>query len=558
MSHPIGTKLLSIAAFAFASGCASEIGEVRFANEPIVTVVNDREPVDEPKGKPFTSNLHRVESFTGSLDNTLAMHGKTRAQDINALGEVPASTWFTPRIGVRDIDPAQIRRGHAPDEGAVAARPWTVVSTKVGGLSPGLQILDANGVRYLLKFDRPELPELDTGADVVIQRLAWTLGYHTPVDEIVHFAREDLVLAPDAEVKDLFGNKRPMLVEDLEAILADRDGPKNGLYRGVTSRFLLGAPLGGYPRRGVRKDDPNDTIAHEHRRSIRAQQVLFGWMGHTDIKLDNTLDMWIEDDDVHYVKHYVVDFGNGLGVWAKGGNFPWSGFKHSVDAKYGLISIFTFGAWTRPWELVPDSDPQLRGVGWFESEAFDPARFATNQFYLPYALMDRYDALWAAKLLMKLEPRHIRAAVEAGQYTDPAAAEYLVETLLARQRKSAKHWLGLVNPIDEFELTRGEGGERLCFADLSVVHGFEAAQGTAYALKSYGYRGSEASRSETANATKSGRVCVDGLSLARGHEGYTVFRIATTRDGKELDPVFVHVARSPANGRPAVIGIWRH
>ena len=120
-----------------ATACASPVGRTRFDNRPVTTLVNDRKSIPEPRNRPFVPHLHQLDSVSATLDKPLAARGKTRALDINALGRVPDSTWFTNRIGVRDISPEQIHAGHAQDAGPMAAKPWTVVSTKVGGRSPG-------------------------------------------------------------------------------------------------------------------------------------------------------------------------------------------------------------------------------------------------------------------------------------------------------------------------------------------------------------------------------------------------------------------------------------
>jgi len=206
---------------------------------------------------------------------------------------VPDSTWFTNRIGVRELSPAEVRRGPAAGQGPDRSAPWRILGTKAGGSSVGFQIVDARGVRYILKFDELGIPEMETGADVIAQRLLWAAGYNVPEDNVVRFGRDQLVLADDAVVSDTFDNERPMTVRDLEAQLARVNRNDDGSYRALASRFLPGEPLGGISPLGTRIDDPNDTIAHQHRRELRGQYVLFSWLDHTDVQTDNTLDMWV-------------------------------------------------------------------------------------------------------------------------------------------------------------------------------------------------------------------------------------------------------------------------
>jgi hypothetical protein len=84
-------------------------------------------------------------------------------------------------------------------------RPWTIHSTKVGGASVGFIITDARGERFLLKFDRAGFPEVETAAEVILNKLLWACGYNVAEDHVVYFRPEDLVIAPDAIVKDWTG-----------------------------------------------------------------------------------------------------------------------------------------------------------------------------------------------------------------------------------------------------------------------------------------------------------------------------------------------------------------
>src|SRR5262249_59302563 len=141
-------------------------------------------------------------------------------------------------------------------------------------------------------------------------RLVWAAGWNTTHDYIVRFRRDQLVLAPNAKVKDPFGHSRPMTERDVEAVLAKVERNSDGTYRGLASRWLTGVDLGGYAPEGVRKDDPNDRIPHEERRDVRGMFVFFSWIDHTDIKQDNTIDFYVSDGGRHFVRHHLLDFGS--------------------------------------------------------------------------------------------------------------------------------------------------------------------------------------------------------------------------------------------------------
>ncbi|NIW47138.1 MAG: hypothetical protein GWN30_21030, partial [Gammaproteobacteria bacterium] len=59
--------------------------------------------------------------------------------------------------------------------------------------------------------------------------------------------------------------------------------------------------------KGIRDDDLNDVIPHQHRRELRGLRVVAAWLNHFDTKANNTLDVYVEDG---YVRHYLIDFGS--------------------------------------------------------------------------------------------------------------------------------------------------------------------------------------------------------------------------------------------------------
>ncbi len=57
------------------------------------------------------------------------------------------------------------------------------------------------------------------------------------------------------------------------------------------------------------------------------------------------------------------------------------------------------------------------------------------------------DAFWAARRLAAFSDDLIRAAVRAGQYSDPKAEKYLGDVLIKRRDKILALYLNAVNPI---------------------------------------------------------------------------------------------------------------
>ncbi|HTE50525.1 MAG TPA: hypothetical protein VK698_06640 [Kofleriaceae bacterium] len=544
-----------------ACGGASPAGQLRFHNQAPIRVVNDRKNLDKkPDEAVFYKALYHFDGFWHKrIDRWMKMPRVQRAQSVNSLDEVPDSTWFTNRIGARDLSLDEIRSGPNQTGTPEDHKPWVIKSSKVGGVTVGFVIVDQRGVKYVLKFDDPVGPEMETAADVVLQRLLWACGFNVPEDYIVHFRREDLVRAPDASIKDPMGNETPMTEKFIDMQLAKINVGKDGSIRGLVSQFIPGVPIGGYKRDGVREDDPNDTIPHQLRRETRGLYAINSWLDHTDMKEDNTLDTYIEDPrnpDVHYVDHYLIDFGKGLGTQGYLNQRRWVGFTYLVDFGQMAASLFTLGLYHRPWE--GRTSPDILGVGILESEKYDPSSWKTyTPSYFPFHDHDRFDGFWGAKILIRFTREQIRLAVEQGQFSDPRAVPYLTETLIQRQRKTARYWFALVNPLDRFEVSRGDRGARLCFEDLTVRYKLDG-EPTHYSARAFDYDGQALDWTGRAVPGPDGRACVEGVRPAASHDGYTVIELRTERRGADLPPTLIHIAAERrGGGRLRVIGLRR-
>ncbi|HLU64773.1 MAG TPA: hypothetical protein VKZ63_00770 [Kofleriaceae bacterium] len=551
------------AALAACGGATSAgAGPVRFANQDPVWVVNDRANVPrQPEERKFYKALYHLDGYWyGRFDRWAQMRPRRRAANVNSLGEVPDSTWFTNRIGVRDMTPEEIAVGPNVTGSPEDHRPWVIKSSKVGGVTPGFIVEDQRGIKYVLKFDMKGIPEVETGADVIVQRLLWAVGYNVPEDYVVEFRREDLVLAPDAVVVDPMGNKEPMDAAFVDRQLALINVNPDGTIRGLASQFLPGVPIGGHARDGVRPDDPNDTIPHQLRRELRGQYAIFSWLEQTDAKEDNSLDVYVSDPQnpaVKYVVHYFLDFGKALGVQPFINGRRFVGHAYLVDLADMGKSLLSLGMWQRPWESR--SETGLIGVGLLESDVFDPGDWhAYSPSYFPFLDADRFDNFWGAKILIRFTREHIRAAVEQARLSDPRAAAYIVQTLIQRQRKVARYWFDRVNPLDRFEVREEGGAWSLCFDDLAIVYNLErySRTPTYYTARAYGRDGRATGWQGRVNAETGGRTCMS-VPPAGGADAYTIVGIFTVRRGPSLPGTRVHLARNPQTGAPRVIGLER-
>src|SRR6185436_10602726 len=201
-----------------------------------------------------------------------------------------------------------------------------------------------------------------------------------------------------------------------------------------------------------------------------------------------------------------------------------------------------------------------RGVGLYDVATFDPGAWRPNMpAYLPFRTADAYDKLWAAKVIIRFTREQIRAAVDSARFSDPRAADYLTDTIIARQRATARYWFWRVAPLERFELSRGGW---LCFDDLMIVHDLAPVVGTTrYTVTAYGRDGRQLGVPVVRRPNATGRACVGPLPIAGGGndgDGYTILRIDTARLHFR-GTTFVHVARDPGatDGASRVIGVWR-
>lgn len=527
------------------AGCAASTspGRLRFLNQDPVVAVNDRVPVSKPPAA-YTEGLveyYFAQEFVEPAKYVLTVGESNKpARNVNSLGNVPDSAWFTNR----NPTPDEVRNG--PGQGGPdRSQPWRVVGVKQGGMAIGVTIIDARDDKYVLKFDEKDFPETESSADVIVQRLTWAMGYNVPENHVVTFKRDQLVLDDKAEFSTRSGNKRPMTPADLDKYLGMANST-NGVFRGLTSKMVKGKPLGGIEPTGVRASDPNDRIPHELRRDLRGQRALWAWVNHIDIKSQNSLVVLTPEN---YLEWYALDFGESLGVAALTTSVPRLGYRGTYSFSTAALSFVTFGAYVHPWERT-ERYPKYRGLGEFEAAHFDPEKWSANHRWRPVDIADRVDQFWATEIILRLTPAHVRAAVEAGQYTDKRTTDYLVETLLARQRRLGRWALGRVAPITNIEAS---GALTVCFDDLWLKHDFGPVATTRYAFATFDYAGRRLGTTATVPA-KGARTCVP-VQPGEQRDGYTIVKLEIRRNGSALPLAFIHLAKGPQGYR--VVGLDR-
>ncbi len=394
------------------------------------------------------------------------------ARGVNTLGEVPDSEWYTNRHGHHRMTIEELQRGPGNTASPSMKKVWRITSAKAEGITPGFSIVDGDGRRYLLKFDPPSNPEMASAADVITSKFLYALGYNVPENYIVRFRPEQLVIDANTTFVDHYGKRRVMTQRDLDSVLAKVKASPGGMIRALASRFIPGSPVGPFRYHGTRSDDPNDTIAHEHRRDLRGLRVFAAWLGHDDSKSLNTLDTLVKENGTQFIRHYLIDFGASLGSASYGPNSPRSGNDYLFD--WGLASrqFVSFGLWVPKWAKA--KYPDIPAVGAFEYAMFDPERWVPEYPNAAFINMDANDAFWAARQVMAFSDEEIRAIVATGEFSSAKAEEWVVQCLKERRNKVGRTFFSRVAALDRFDVRNG----RLTFVELEASH-----FGTTKALK---------------------------------------------------------------------------
>ena len=467
---------------------------------------------DDPLGRePDSQNASGVEPWDIDLFWDLTENMFTRPGDpavdvpagnVNTIDEVPDSSWFTNRILARPLSVDEVVRGPLTGTGPAAGK-WAVVRPKTVGFAPGFTMTDPSGELWFVSFDADGFPEAATGAIAVANRIFWALGYWQVENHLVSLRPDQLVIAPTASVVPPSGKKRAMKFSDIEDVLDRAHRSPDGSYRAIAARAVPGKPLGGFRYHGTRPDDPNDVVPHEHRRELRALKVFGAWTNLVDMKAGNTLDTLITADGRGTVRHYLQDVGSTFGTGANGPREYDEGWEYLHDGGLVWKRLFTLGFVFRPWQTV-DYEKNT-AIGRFEAKEFDPIEWRPRVTTAAFLRARADDSFWAARRVMAFSDEMIRAIVDAGQYSDPAARKLLADVLIERRNKIGKAYLTTINPVINVALA-ADG--TLSFENAAVATGVAPAPAGGYTVTWSRFDNATATPTEvgTSAATAAGRA----------------------------------------------------
>lgn len=476
------------------------------------------------------------------------------ALNANTLGEVPESSWFTNRLGVRDMSIEELVRGPARQDGPTGR--LTVLDGKFTGITPGFSVRDGRGDLYFIKFDRAEYPRLSTAADVIGSKFFYAFGYNVPTNYIHYIQPDELDISPDAEVLLTVERRRvPMQRTHLDSILSTAARLPDGRVRVVASRGVEGEPVGPFRFFGTRSDDGNDIFPHQHRRELRGYFVLAALLNHDDSRSFNTLDTYVGAEGQGYLKHYLLDFSSTLGSGSDSRRriAPQNrraGNEYIIEIKPAIATALTMGIWERPWMKVDYEYPLHPEAGRIEAEFFEPPRWKPEYPNPAFERMLLDDAFWATKIVARLTDEAIRAIVQTGRYEDPDTVEFLARIIMQRRDKIVAYYFSQLNPLDGFRVE----DTALRFENLGERAGLATVEAYEYEWSTFDNDTGEIAGIGSGEA--SGDPIPMPSTADRADADYLMVRLRTRAPGapnwhKSVD-VYVRLG-----GAPSVVGIER-
>jgi len=391
---------------------------------------------------------------------------REEAGDLNHFGQVVGSTWFEPRLGARTMSTEAVAKGNAlrpPAPGALL-----VLGGKLSGATPGMVVEDSTGARFVVKFDPPGFPEMSSAAEVIVSRALHAAGWFVPENYLYDIRVDSLTLAPGATTRGEYNEEVPLTSTMLRALIANVNPRKDGTVRAMLSRFIPGKIIGAGSFRTRHHDDPNEALWPTDRRSMRGLGLFYNWMNNIDGRDSSTIATWIaspSDPRLGHIEHYLIDFGDSLGGAGYRAKFPGEGYELRVDWTGIASQFFSLGFYYHYW--LPVRRAPFRAVGFFESEIYVPEKWRPSIPNPSFEAMTVRDRYWAGSLIARFTPEMITALVAEAKFSEHGAAQFVAETLRARQEKILGWAFAPVLPLDDPRVD----GSVLSLTDLAAYAG---------------------------------------------------------------------------------------
>jgi hypothetical protein len=522
----------AVLALAPAAACRSYV-PARFAARPAITDARDQNPVPMPSVRSVPEPAYLAEVYLHRpLREAFSLTTYPQAKDCNALDEVPRSSWFVPRA----IDTGASARA---SEGPGGPQPPYVIlpDEPLALASAGLVIRDAHGQRYEFAIDPPDRPEMRTGALAVAARLVWALGLETPQVVMARVRLDDFRVGEGAKT-------------DALSRLQAEAPPVDDRYRVAALAWPEGKHLGRSPETGTRDDDPNDVIAHEDRRTLRALRVFASWLALAALGPQKTLDRYVGAPGQGHVVHYLVGLDDALGA---GNVVRATDPPPELAGGSPFIRLISLGlARSAPRPPTRLDVPAVGGL----TDDVDPERFNLPMPYSPADRLQASDGYWAAKRIGLLTrtsgSAHLARAIDAGEYSDPRARQRIRRALEARGRAVAGYWFARVVPVEFVSMS----GADFDLRDEAVAFGLVSPGVTDYRFDFVSSDARPVAQPLWVHP-RGGAIHIELPDAAlRAASDYLIVRLVARRAGRWL-PRAVEFHIRPLGKRPAVVGI-RH
>lgn len=487
------------------------------------------------------------------LQRFLSLEQMKPAEDVNARDEVPCSTWFCARHHLAPMTTEALLAG--PPGARPPVLPLAVTKSKDRGAAAGFSATDAQGHRFLIKLDPPHHAGLSSGAEIMGNLIFYGAGYNVAGAFSLHVPPDAFQLAEQATFQLSGVAERPFTRARLDALLANAGHTREDEVSAAAIPWIEGEVLGAFDMMGTRSDDPNDRIPHQHRRSLRASRLLFGWLNVHDASALNTLDSYVEEDGRRFVRHHFIDFGAGLGSASWRRKDVFEGRESLFPLSRLLASLLTLGIYQRDWQRDQAAHDRSFGqlppaLGWFHpTHGWDPRAFHTNRKVPAHLRMTPRDGYWGAKVITSFTRAQLRSLVNFA-YAGRGEADAVFEALVWRQRRIGETYLREYAAV---EAPRVEGS-RLCYLDIAVARGFYPAA-PRHVFELHDGRGRLVARADM--VTSQARLCVPLPETGPARQApYLVMAIRTQEATHTSRPSYVHLQRG-VGGRLHVVGLER-
>ncbi len=486
------------------------------------------------------------------------------AKNVNSMDEVPDSSWFTNRIGVRPMTKEEVRQGSCPkdilDPTTDPDGSWVIDQGKPNGANPGFRITIEGKGKFMLKADQAREGEKATGATAIASRFYHAAGWYAACDTPVYIDKSLLKLKPGLMSADNSGVERPFDEAKLNGILEGAQ-KRDGKYRMLASRWLSGRTIGPFKYEGTRKDDPNDVIPHEDRRDLRGARLIAAWLGHFDSREQNSMTTWhaadkeYKDGSPGHTIHWYIDLGDCFGS-----HWEWDSLNRRINKSYYFdpgdvaLDFITLGILERPWDRAKLT-PGAELFAYFPADEFEPEGWKGGYPNPAFARMTTLDGHWAARIITRFDDELVKEAVAVGDYSNPFHSQVLTKTLIKRRNKIREFYFEKLSSLADVRVQ----GDELCATDLARQAKTWPENKFKYSANVWSGTMLDKTQSTTTRLGPDGAVCVklprlgqDGLADAHPER----YAVVDVQNGASEGPLRAHLYDLGSKGYK-LVGIER-